>query len=99
MVGAPINVLRSIDISLVGAHCAYIGLALELGIISRPQGAAMTDQRAARGELIRHLRNALVIADELADRKTGHLIEQALEQAQSQKGDHGENLQHHSSSA
>ena len=52
----------------------------------------MTDQRAARGELIRHLRNALVIADELADRKTGHLIEQALDQAQSQKGDHAGNL-------
>jgi DNA-binding ferritin-like protein len=52
----------------------------------------MTDQGAARGELVRHLRNALAIADELEDRKTGHLIKQALDQAQSQKGDHEGNL-------
>jgi hypothetical protein len=78
---------RSIDISLVEAHCAHIGLASNLRFISRPHGAAMTDQRAARGELVRHLQNALAIADELEDRKMGHLIKQALDQAQSQKGE------------
>jgi hypothetical protein len=52
----------------------------------------MTDQRAARGELVRHLQNALAIADELEDRKMGHLIKQALDQAQSQKGDDAGNL-------
>jgi hypothetical protein len=41
----------------------------------------MTDQPAAFGELIRYLQNALAIADELGDWKTGQLIEQALNQA------------------
>jgi hypothetical protein len=73
----------------------------------------MTDQGTAQGELIRYLQNALAIADELEDRKTGHLIEQALDQARSQKGDPKEHVatlrwddgsnrlspQHHSSAA
>jgi hypothetical protein len=46
----------------------------------------MTDQGAARGELIRYLVNALAIADELEDGMIGSLIEQALDQARSQRG-------------
>jgi hypothetical protein len=41
----------------------------------------MTDQAAARGELIRYLENALAIADEIEDGKTGYLIERALDEA------------------
>jgi hypothetical protein len=52
----------------------------------------MTDQGTAQGELIRYLQNALAIADELEDRNTGHLIEQALDQARSQKGDPKEHV-------
>jgi hypothetical protein len=48
----------------------------------------MTDRGAARGELIRYLVNALAIAYELEDGTTGSLIEQALEQARSQRGEH-----------
>jgi len=47
----------------------------------------MTDQGAARGELVRYLVNALAIADELEDGPTGSLIEQALDQARSQRGE------------
>ena len=43
----------------------------------------MTDEAAPGAELIRYLQNALAIADELKDRKTGHLIEQALSHARS----------------
>jgi hypothetical protein len=43
----------------------------------------MTDQAAARGELIRYLENALAIADEIEDGKTGYLIERALDEARS----------------
>ena len=35
----------------------------------------MTDQGAARSELIRYLENALAIADEIKDGTTGYLIE------------------------
>jgi hypothetical protein len=43
----------------------------------------MIDEGATGAELIRYLQNALAIADELKDRKTGHLIEQALSHARS----------------
>jgi hypothetical protein len=45
----------------------------------------MIDQAAARGELIRYLENALAIADEIEDGKTGYLIERALDVARSGK--------------
>ena len=47
----------------------------------------MTDQGAARDELIRYLENVLAIADGLEDRTTGSLIEQAIDQARSQSGE------------
>jgi len=43
----------------------------------------MNDPAAARGELIRYLENALAIADEIEDGKTGYLIERALDEARS----------------
>jgi|SRR5689334_12241153 hypothetical protein len=41
----------------------------------------MTNQPEKRGWLIRHLEDALELADEIEDGKTGFLIERALDQA------------------
>jgi hypothetical protein len=41
----------------------------------------MSDEPAARRELIGFLENALAIADEIEDRRTGYLIERALDEA------------------
>ena len=41
----------------------------------------MTNQPEKRGRLIRHLEDALELADEMEDGHTGFLIEQALDQA------------------
>jgi hypothetical protein len=38
-----------------------------------------------RGEIIKHLEEALAIADELEDGATGYLIERALDEARSQQ--------------
>ena len=45
----------------------------------------MTNQGAARGELIRYLQNALAIADEIKDGATGFLIERAIDEARSRQ--------------
>jgi hypothetical protein len=44
----------------------------------------MIDTTSKRGELIRHLEDAMVIADELEDGTTGYLIERALDEARAQ---------------
>jgi hypothetical protein len=49
------------------------------------EGEGMSDPAAARGELIRYLENALAIADEIEDGKTGYLIERALDEARSRQ--------------
>jgi hypothetical protein len=41
------------------------------------------DLAEKRGEIIRHLEDALAIADEIADGETGYLIERALDAARS----------------
>jgi hypothetical protein len=41
----------------------------------------MTNQPEKRGRLIRHLEDALELADEIEDGLTGFLIERALDQA------------------
>jgi hypothetical protein len=38
----------------------------------------MTEEAEKRGQLIRHLEDALALADEIEDGKTGYLIERAL---------------------
>jgi hypothetical protein len=45
----------------------------------------MMDAADARGRLIRHLEDALAIADELNDGTTGYLIERALDEARAQQ--------------
>ena len=41
----------------------------------------MMDQAEKRGQLIRHLEDALALADEIQDGRTGYLIERALDEA------------------
>ena len=41
----------------------------------------MIDLVTKRGELIKHLQDAMAIADELEDGMTGYLIEMALDEA------------------
>lgn len=43
----------------------------------------MRDQAEKRGQLIRHLEEALELADEIEDGTTGYLIERALDEARS----------------
>jgi hypothetical protein len=45
----------------------------------------MTDEAEKRGELIRHLEEALTLADEIEDGQTGFLIERALDEARSRQ--------------
>jgi hypothetical protein len=44
----------------------------------------MIDVAAKRGELIKHLEDAMAIADELEEGTTGYLIERALDEARAQ---------------
>ena len=44
----------------------------------------MIDPVTKRGELIKHLQEAMAIADELEDGMTGYLIENALDEARAQ---------------
>jgi hypothetical protein len=44
----------------------------------------MIDFAAKRGELIKHLEEAIAIADELEDGMTGYLIESALDETRAQ---------------
>jgi hypothetical protein len=44
----------------------------------------MIDPASKRGELIKHLEDAMAIADELRDGTTGYLIERALDEARAQ---------------
>jgi hypothetical protein len=43
----------------------------------------MIDDASKRGELIRHLEEALGLADEIQDAHTGYLIERALDEERS----------------
>jgi len=45
----------------------------------------MTDEADKRGQLIRHLEDALALADEIEDGNTGFLIERALDEARSRQ--------------
>jgi hypothetical protein len=45
----------------------------------------MRDQAEKRGQLIRHLEEAIELADEIEDGQTGYLIERALDEAQSRQ--------------
>jgi hypothetical protein len=45
----------------------------------------MIDPAAKRGELIKHLEDAMAIADELEEGTTGYLIEGALDEARAQQ--------------
>ena len=45
----------------------------------------MIDDAAKRGQLIRHLEDALTLADEIRDGHTGYLIERALDEARSRQ--------------
>jgi hypothetical protein len=44
----------------------------------------MSDPANKRSELIKHLEDAMAIADELEDGMTGYLIEMALDEARAQ---------------
>jgi hypothetical protein len=44
----------------------------------------MIDPVTKRGDLIKHLEDAMAIADELEDGMTGYLIEMALDEARAQ---------------
>jgi hypothetical protein len=43
----------------------------------------MIDSARKRGEIIKHLEEALALADEIDDGATGYLIERALDEARS----------------
>jgi DNA-binding ferritin-like protein len=45
----------------------------------------MSDVAETRGKLIRHLEEALALADEIGDAATGYLIERALDEARSRQ--------------
>jgi hypothetical protein len=45
----------------------------------------MIDAAEKRGEIIRHLEEALALADEIEDCNTGFLIERALDEARSRQ--------------
>jgi hypothetical protein len=45
----------------------------------------MIDSAEKRGQLIRHLEDALALADDIQDGQTGFLIECALDEARSQQ--------------
>jgi len=45
----------------------------------------MTDDADKRGQLSRHLEDALAVADEIDDGQTGFLIERALDEARSRQ--------------
>ena len=45
----------------------------------------MMDDAEERGQLIRHLEDALALADEIDDGHTGYLIERALDEARSRQ--------------
>jgi hypothetical protein len=46
---------------------------------------SMIDKADKRGQLIRHLEDALALADEIDDGRTGYLIERALDEARAQQ--------------
>jgi hypothetical protein len=45
----------------------------------------LTDTAEKRGQLIRHLEDALALADEIEDGQAGFLIERALDEARSRQ--------------
>jgi hypothetical protein len=45
----------------------------------------MTDGAGKRDQLIRHLEDALTLADEIDDGQTGYLIERALDEVRSRQ--------------
>ena len=45
----------------------------------------MTNEAEKRGQLIRHLEDALALADEIEDGEIGFLIERALDEARSRQ--------------
>jgi hypothetical protein len=45
----------------------------------------MVDDAEKRGQLIRYLEDALALADEIEDGRTGYLIERALDEARSRQ--------------
>ena len=45
----------------------------------------MIDEADKRGQLIRHLEDALALADEIEDGRTGYLIKRALDEARSRQ--------------
>jgi hypothetical protein len=45
----------------------------------------MMDSAEKRGQIIRHLEEALALADEIRDGNTGYLIERALDEARSRQ--------------
>jgi hypothetical protein len=45
----------------------------------------MMHEAEKRGQLIRHLEDALAVADEIQDGHTGYLIERALDEARSRQ--------------
>ena len=45
----------------------------------------MMDDAEKRGQLIRHLEDALALSDEIQDGQTGYLIERALDEARSRQ--------------
>ena len=47
--------------------------------------AEMMDDAEKRGHLIRHLEEALTLADEIQDGQTGYLIERALDEARARQ--------------
>jgi hypothetical protein len=52
---------------------------------SRQMRPEIMDDAEKRGHLIRHLEDALTLADEIQDGHTGYLIERALDEARSRQ--------------
>jgi hypothetical protein len=56
--------------------------------VTQPSAAGhqgMTDEADKRGQLTRHLEDALALADEIEDGQTGYLIERAIDEARSRQ--------------
>jgi hypothetical protein len=56
-----------------------------IAIASDREDRPVTDEADKRGQLIRHLEDALSLADEIEDGQTGFLIERALDEARSRQ--------------
>jgi hypothetical protein len=74
------RILFVIGVALLFALAEALGL-----ILARASRCSAAVEAEKRGQLIRHLEEALSLADEIEDGQTGFLIERALDEARSRQ--------------